>query len=78
VKEITAWVRSGEYDRIVAGEFPTRDQQPDARKEAGAAYDHYVTRFRAIFSEFDVDKVQGRAADAAGRITDWLRTDKDE
>jgi Zn-dependent protease with chaperone function len=78
VKEITAWVRSGEYDRIVAGEFPTRDQQPDARKEAGAAYDHYVAQFRAIFGEFGVEKVQGKAADAAGRITDWLRTDKEE
>ena len=60
------------------GEFPTRDQQPDAHKEAGAAYEHYVTRFKAIFNEFDVDKVQGKAADAAGRISDWLRTDREQ
>jgi len=77
VKEVMAWVQSGEYDRIVGGEFPTRDQQPDARKEAGAAYDHYVTRFKAIFSEFPVDKVQDKAAGAAGRISDWLRTDRE-
>src|SRR5215203_5903778 len=56
VKEVTAWVQSGEYDRIVAGEYPTRDQQADARKEAGAAYDHYLARFKAIFSEFGVEK----------------------
>jgi Zn-dependent protease with chaperone function len=41
VKEITAWVQSGEYDRIVAGEYPTRDQQADARKEAGDAVEFY-------------------------------------
>jgi Zn-dependent protease with chaperone function len=77
VKEIMAWVQSGEYDRIVGGEYPTRDQQPDARKEAGAAYDHYVARFKQIFREFGVDRVQGKAADAAGRLSDWLRTDKE-
>ena len=46
VKEITEWVQSGEYDRIVAGEYPTRDQQADARKEAGEAYELYKERFR--------------------------------
>jgi Zn-dependent protease with chaperone function len=41
VKEVTAWVQSGEYDRIVKGEYPTRDQQADARKEAGDAVEFY-------------------------------------
>src|SRR5215217_4159543 len=26
-KEVMVWVQSGEYDRIVAGDYPTRDQQ---------------------------------------------------
>lgn len=77
VKEIMAWVQSGDYDRIVAGEYQTRDQEPDARKEAGAAYDHYVDRFKRIFREFGVDRVPGKAADAAGRLSDWLRSDRE-
>jgi len=73
VKEITAWVQSGEYDRIVAGEYPTRDQQADARKEAGDAVEFYKERFGAIFSEFGVERVQERAADAANKLSDWLK-----
>jgi Zn-dependent protease with chaperone function len=73
VKEITAWVQSGEYDRIVAGEYPTRDQQADARKEAGDAVEFYKERFHAIFSEFGVERVQERAADAANKLSDWLK-----
>jgi len=73
VKEITEWVQSGEYDRIVGGEYPTRDQQADAREEAGDAVEFYKERFRKIFSEFGVDRVQERAADAAGKLSDWLK-----
>jgi hypothetical protein len=73
VKEITAWVHSGEYDRIAQGEYPTRDQQADARKEAGDAVEFYKERFRAIFSEFGVERVQERAADAANKLSDWLK-----
>jgi Zn-dependent protease with chaperone function len=78
VKEVTAWVQSGEYDRIVAGEYPTRDQQADARKEAGDAYEFYKERFRNIFKEFGVDRVQDKAADAAGKLSDWLRPNRAE
>jgi Zn-dependent protease with chaperone function len=78
VKEVTAWVQSGEYDRIVAGEYPTRDQQADARKEAGDAYEFYKERFRTIFREFGVDRVQDKAADAAGTLSDWLRPNRPE
>jgi Zn-dependent protease with chaperone function len=80
VKEIMEWVRSGEYDRIVSGEFPTRDQQADARKEAGEAYEHYKERFRRIFAEFGGENVGDRVAEAQEKVTgaaekvaDWLR-----
>jgi Zn-dependent protease with chaperone function len=73
VKEVTAWVHSGEYDRIAGGEYPTRDQQADARKEAGEAYEFYKDRFRTIFNEFGAERVQEKAADAAGKLSDWLR-----
>jgi Zn-dependent protease with chaperone function len=76
VKEITAWVQSGEYDRIVAGEYPTRDQQADARKEAGDAVEFYKERFRKIFNEFGGERAQERVADAAGKLGDWLKANR--
>jgi Zn-dependent protease with chaperone function len=84
VKEITEWVQSGEYDRIVAGEFPTREQQADARKEAGEAYEHYKERFRRIFADFGGDNMGDKVADAqekvagaADKVADWLRPRRD-
>jgi Zn-dependent protease with chaperone function len=80
VKEIQEWVQSGEYDRIVDGKFPTREQQADARKEAGEAYEHYRERFRRIFSEFGGENVgervaeaQEKVAGAAEKVADWLK-----
>jgi Zn-dependent protease with chaperone function len=80
VKEIMEWVQSGEYDRVARGEYPTRDQQADARKEAGDAYEHYKQRFRRIFSDFGGENVgervadaQGKVADAAEKVADWLK-----
>jgi Zn-dependent protease with chaperone function len=80
VKEIMEWVQSGEYDRIVAGEFPTRDQQADARKEAGEAYEHYKDRFRRIFAEFGGENMGEKVADAqakvggaAEKVAEWLK-----
>ena len=76
VKEITAWVHSGEYDRIAGGEFPTRDQQADARKEAGDAVEFYKERFRKIFNEFGGERAQEKVADAAGKLGDWLKANR--
>jgi Zn-dependent protease with chaperone function len=76
VKEIMNWVRSGDYDRIVKGEYPTRDQQADARKEAGDAVEFYKERFRKIFSDFGAERVQERAAGAAEKVGEWLRANR--
>jgi Zn-dependent protease with chaperone function len=78
VKELMAWVRSGEYDRILGGEYPTRDQATDARKEAGDAVEYYTERFRGFLKDAGagVDKAGDRVADAADRVQDWLRTQR--
>ncbi len=76
VKEVTAWVHSGDYDRIVDGEYPTRDQQADARKEAGEAFEFYKDRFRKIFNEFGGEKANERVADAAEKVGDWLKSNR--
>lgn len=73
VHELMEWVRGGEYDRIVSGAFPTRDEPPHPRAEAGDAVAHYSERFREMFRE---------AGDAVGSIgqqlSDWLGKENDE
>ncbi len=76
VSEVIGWVQSGEYDRILAGEYPRRgDEQPDARAEAGEAVDFYVERFRTIFSDAShtVSSAGDQVAGAGGRLAEWLR-----
>jgi Zn-dependent protease with chaperone function len=75
VSELMKWVRSGDYDRIVAGEFPKRGTKADARKEAGEAADYYGERFRTIFKEAGegMGKAGEKANEAADRLSDWLK-----
>jgi Zn-dependent protease with chaperone function len=75
VSELMKWVRSGEYDRIINGEFRKRDQKADAREEAGDAAEYYADRFRTIFEEAGVGakRVGDKAGDAADKLSDWLK-----
>jgi Zn-dependent protease with chaperone function len=68
VSELMKWVRSGEYDRIIGGSFPKRDDPLDPRSEAGDAYEHYQQRFKTMFRE----AAEG-AAGVNERIQDWLK-----
>ena len=68
VGEVMRWVQSGEYDRIVGGHYPRRDDEPDVRAEAGDAVEHYTERFRAIFRE-----TGDGVATAGTRLSEWLR-----
>ena len=76
VAELMRWVRGGDYDRIVSGEYVKRGDPVDARAEAGDAVDYYAERFRAIFREAGagVEKAGDRVAGAADRVSDWLRS----
>jgi Zn-dependent protease with chaperone function len=68
VHELMEWVSAGDYDRIVAGEYISRDDAPRPRTEAGAAVSHYAERFRDTFRDL------GDSIDEAGQqLTDWLR-----
>jgi Zn-dependent protease with chaperone function len=68
VHELMKWVRSGEYDRIIGGDYPKRDGPVDPRAAASDAADHYTRRFRRIMEDAreEVEK-------ASGRLSDWLR-----
>jgi len=72
VKELMAWVRGGDYDRILAGEYLRRGEEPPPRQEAGAAADHYAERFK------DIARDAGEQLEAAGKqVGEWLRAGSD-
>ena len=70
--ELLAWVRDGDYDRIVGGEYIRRGQERPAREEAGDAATHYSERFRELFRE------AGEHVGTAGQqLSEWLRSFED-
>jgi Zn-dependent protease with chaperone function len=75
VSELMRWVRSGEYDRVLRGEYVRRGDPVDPRAEAGDAVDHYAERFRALFKEAGagVTGAGDKVAGAAAQVGDWLR-----
>ena len=68
VHELMEWVRSGEYDRIVGGEYLSRDEPQSARTEASDAVAHYVERFRETFKELGAS-----IEDTGEQLSEWLR-----
>ncbi len=75
VSEVMSWVQSGEYDRILRGEYRTRDEKPDPRGEAGDAVDFYAQRFRAAFKDIgeNVTTLGNQLGGAAEQLADWIR-----
>jgi Zn-dependent protease with chaperone function len=69
VAEVTKWVQSGEFDRIMGGQYLRRDAKVDPRAEAGDAVQYYSERFRAIFRDAG-DGVAG----AGEKLAEWLRS----
>jgi Zn-dependent protease with chaperone function len=67
-REIMDWVHSGEYERIVAGEYVRRGQEPPPRAEAGDAVDFYTDRFATLMRDAG-DTVQS----VGQQVGDWLR-----
>jgi Zn-dependent protease with chaperone function len=68
VHELTSWVQGGDYDRIVGGEYVTRDEPVHPRVEAGEAASHYAERFRELSQEAGES-----ISDAIRELGDWLR-----
>ena len=75
VSEIMSWVQSGEYDRIVSGEYIKRGEEPPVRQEAGDAFEFYAERFRAIFRDIgeNVTKLGQQMGGVAEQMADWIR-----
>lgn len=73
VHELMNWVRSGDYDRIVGGDYLTRDEPGQPREDAADAAAHYAGRFRDTFKDLG-DSI----GDAGQQISDWLRGTRGE
>jgi Zn-dependent protease with chaperone function len=75
VSEVMRWVQSGEYDRIVRGEYRRRGEETNVREEAYAAMQFYSERFRAMFRELgeNVTSIGGQMGDMSQQVADWIR-----
>jgi Zn-dependent protease with chaperone function len=69
VRELVRWVSDGEFDRIRAGTYVRRGQEPPASEEFEAAVDHYGDRFEAM-----VDRVGGGVQRVADQMSAWLQS----
>ncbi|HEY3021403.1 MAG TPA: M48 family metallopeptidase, partial [Solirubrobacteraceae bacterium] len=67
-REIMDWVRSGDYERIVGGDYVRRGHEATAREEAVDAVDFYAERFAGFMRD------AGDAVQSVGQqVGDWLR-----
>jgi Zn-dependent protease with chaperone function len=66
--EIMRWVQSGDYDRIIGGDYVRRGAETDPRAEAGDAADFYAARFKSMLED------AGEQAEKLGhQVADWIR-----
>jgi hypothetical protein len=75
VSEIMKWVQGGDYDRIIRGEYRTRDQETNVREEAGDAMEFYAERFRSVFREAgdNLSSLGNQVGGVAEQAANWLR-----
>jgi hypothetical protein len=67
VKELIAWVSSGEYDRIRSGNYIRRGQEPPPSAEFQAAFAHYRERFTAM-----VERFSSGVQTTVDRVRSWI------
>jgi Zn-dependent protease with chaperone function len=66
-RELIDWMRSGEYDRIVDGEYIRRGQEPPLKEETDGAAAHYGDRISGAFQQ-----AGSSAAEIGEQLRDWL------
>jgi Zn-dependent protease with chaperone function len=72
VHELLAWVREGDYDRIVGGEYLRRGEEYTVREEADVASAHYSDRIKGVLRDAG-ESVQ----DLSRQLGDWLARQND-
>ena len=72
VSKLLEWVREGEYDAIVRGEFIRRGDEASAREEADAAGDYYSDRIAGAFQQ-----AGSSIGEVGEQLRDWLKRNRD-
>ena len=67
VRELLDWVREGDYDRMVRGDYLRRGEEATAREEADAAGAFYADRVSNA-----IQSAGGSIADVGQQLGDWL------
>jgi Zn-dependent protease with chaperone function len=67
VRMLLDWVRAGDYDRIIGGEYLRRGDEPPLRDEADAAGDFYGKRVSDAFAQ-----AGSSIAEVGEQLRDWL------
>ena len=68
VRMLLDWVREGEYDRMVRGDYLRRGEEPAARDEAEAAGAFYADRVGGA-----IQSAGASVSDVGQQIADWLK-----
>jgi Zn-dependent protease with chaperone function len=68
VRLLLDWVREGEYDRMVRGDYLRRGEEPSARDEADAAGVFYADRIGGA-----IQSAGSSVAEVGQQLGDWLR-----
>ena len=71
VRELLDWVREGDYDRIVGGDYLRRGEEPPLREERDSAAAHYGDRVKGAF-----DKAGTSVGDVGEQLSAWLEKRK--
>jgi hypothetical protein len=72
VRLLLDWVREGDYDRMVRGDYLRRGEEPRASEEAEAASAFYADRISGAF------QTAGSSISEVGQqLSDWLKRTKD-
>ena len=66
-RELIDWMRSGEYDRIVDGDYLRRGQEPPLREEADTAASYYGDRISGA-----LEQAGSSIAEIGEQLGDWL------
>ena len=67
VRELVEWVASGDYDRIRAGDYVHRGNEPPANEEFNTAVAHYRRRWSGV-----LDRASSGVQDVFSRVSSWL------
>jgi Zn-dependent protease with chaperone function len=72
VSKLLEWVREGEYDAIVRGEYLRRGEEASARDEAEAAGDYYSDRIAGAFQQ-----AGSSISEVGEQLGNWLKKNAD-